>query len=102
VVTEHVQVPVIGEASRVKLYRVRVPSIRKVEKPESDYQVLLMNSLAMDVRYYLTCAQAHAEHPGREVTEAEAVTVGGQFFAVDAFKAVKPEPKPKRAKGAKA
>lgn len=48
--------------------------------------------------YYLTCEQAHAEHPNEPIEKLIAVRIGGEYFT-GSIRNVQVKPKPKRAKG---
>ena len=109
VIVQRVEVPVIGDAHVVLLYAVDALTGRTVSRGfVNPYQ----NGLAAgafaslevpetEVRRYLTCEQAHAEHPGRTVTQQRAIKIGTTYFLISLASEVSVQPKPKVAKGAK-
>jgi hypothetical protein len=118
-VEKKVTVPVIGDAVIVKLYATDIPTGETEERSEyTGFGSLKRIHAVTTTRYYLTCALAHqaaasAVWPGgatiwgdrRErgsVKEVSVLSLGGEYFPVAGFAAaIKVEPKPKRAKGAK-
>lgn len=118
-VEKKVTVPVIGDAVIVKVYATEIPTGEVEEKTEySGLGSSFKRSRAVTVtRYYQTCALAHqaasaavwpdvvawnAALPRGAVNEVSVLSLGGEYFPVASFaSAVKVEPKPKRAKGAK-
>ena len=78
------EVPVPGEAVRVKLYHAAY-EVRywMEEKPAPKW----------NGNIYLTCEQAHSECPGAKVTAHEAIKVGDVYFSGYTVNNVQPKPK---------
>ena len=97
-VTERVEVPVVGDAMVTPLYMVDVPT-GKMIKALSNYGHGIVEREETVPKYYATCEQAHASHPGLKVTQANTIRIGRQYFLVNSLSDIKVEPKPKVAKG---
>jgi len=92
---KEVERPVFGEPVAVTLYSVWVPDT------EGGYTESFSGKRHYfdgETRYYATCEQAHAEHPGSNVTAIQAIRVDGDLM-VGKLTVVKVQPKQKVAKG---
>lgn len=99
-VTERVEVPVVGAAMVTPLYVVEHDSGEtKTETVSYAYGSFEREVPVLAYKYYATCEQAHASHPGLNVTQANTIRIGRQYFLVNSLSDIKVEPKPKVAKG---
>lgn len=112
-------IPVIGEASVTKLYRVdfakpqkkphgKKAEVRKLKFSQGyvvartgDYTYDRANDDRYEIRYYTTCDAANAANPNACVTQVDAVQIGDAYLPVSSLKLVEAI-KPKVAKGRRA
>lgn len=81
-----IEVPVIGEPLKVKLYEA---------KKRAHYGMTTFPKWNGNV--YTSCEQAHSECEGADVIAFDAIRIGSHYFR--AWRVEKVQPKPKREKG---
>jgi hypothetical protein len=91
----------LGDPKKATLYMASVDTgERRTGSEYIGYRTSCTYSRAvMKQVFYTTCEQAHAAHPGSEVTAVELWRIGDKYITDLKVKEVTVEPKPKVAKG---